>query len=457
MMRPAIARALVAAGLLFTVSAAAAPVQELTLDNGLLVLVKPDGRAPVVVSQLWYKVGSSYEHEGITGLSHMLEHMLFKGTPRHPAGEFSRIIAAHGGRENAFTGSDYTAYFQTLEKSRLPVALELEADRMRNALIPADEFLKERDVVAEERRLRTEDNPQALANEQLKAAAFVSSPYHHSVIGWMGDILNYSRDDAWEWYQRWYAPNNATLVVVGDVEPQAVFELAKKHFGPLPRREVAPPKPRPEIAQQGQRRVHLKLPAKLPYLAMGYKTPSLMTVADESEAYALEALAWVLDGGDSARFSRELVRGEALAAEISTSYDLDARLDSLLSIAAVPAPGVDIIRLEAALLSQIKRLREQPVSAAELERVKSQLAAHYVYEQDSAFYQGMKLGQYQTVGLGWKRADEYLEKMRAVTPAQIQAVAQKYLLPERLTVVTLDPQPMDKPRPRPAAAATTRH
>jgi zinc protease len=456
MMHPGFAAGLLAVCLLAAAPAGAAPVQELTLDNGLLVLVKPDTRAPVVVSQIWYRVGSSYEHEGVTGLSHMLEHMLFKGTPKHPAGEFSRIIAAQGGRENAFTGSDYTAYFQTLEKSRLPVALELEADRMRNALIPADEFLKERDVVAEERRLRTEDSPQALANEQLRAAAFVSSPYHHSVIGWMGDILNYSREDAFQWYQRWYSPNNAALVVVGDVEPQAVFDLAKKYFGPLPKRDITPPKPRPEIAQQGQRRVQLKIPAKLPYLAMGYKTPSLKTVENEAEAYALEALAWVLDGGDSARFSRELVRGEALAAEISTSYDLDARLDSLLSIAAVPAPGVDIIRLEAALLAQIRRLREQPVSAEELERVKSQLAAHYVYEQDSAFYQGMKLGLYQTVGLGWKRADEYLERMRSVTPEQIQAVARKYLLPERLTVVSLDPQPMDKPRPR-AAAASSRH
>ncbi|HDJ86948.1 MAG TPA: insulinase family protein, partial [Chromatiales bacterium] len=220
--------------LLFAPAVAAGPVHEYRLDNGLRVLVKEDHRAPVVVSQVWYKVGSGDEHGGITGISHALEHMMFQGTAKHPAGEFSRIVAANGGRENAFTGRDYTAYFQLLAKDRLPVSFELESDRMRNLSLKEADFRKEIQVVMEERRLRTDDNPQALTYERFNAAAFVSSPYHHPVIGWMDDLRNLKIGDLRAWYRRWYAPNNATLVVVGDVDPQAVLRLAERYFGPLP-------------------------------------------------------------------------------------------------------------------------------------------------------------------------------------------------------------------------------
>ena len=427
---------------------ALAQVHEFRLDNGLKILVKEDHRAPVVVAQIWYKVGSSYEHLGITGISHVLEHMMFKGTEKHPAGEFSRLIAENGGRENAFTGRDYTAYFQQLEKSRLAVSFELEADRMRNLTLPPEEFAKEVQVVMEERRMRTEDNPTALTHEQFNAAAFVSSPYHNPVIGWMADLKSLTVADLRQWYARWYAPNNATLVVVGDVDPQAVLALAQRYYGPLKPSSLAPPKPRTEMAQKGPRRIVVRAPAKLPYLLMGWQVPVLNTVADEREAYALEVLAGVLAGGDSARLPRELVRGAQIAADADAGYDLYARQESLFLLDGTPAEGHSVAELRKALLAQIERLKREPVSAAELARIKAQVVAGKIYEQDSVFYQAMQLGMLETVGLGWRKLDEYPDRIRAVTPAQVQAVANKYLIDDHLTEAVLEPLPLAGPSTR---------
>ena len=210
-----------------------ARVYEFELDNGLKLLVKEDHRAPVVVTQVWYKVGGSYEYDGITGISHALEHMMFKGTEKFPPGEFSRVISENGGRDNAFTGPDYTSYFQTLEKTRLPISFELEADRMRYLTLSNEEFIKEIEVVKEERRLRTEDNPQSFLYETAKATAFQTSPYRFPVVGWMQDLSSMTIDDLSSWYEKWYAPNNATVVVVGDVDPYHVYALAYKYFSPL--------------------------------------------------------------------------------------------------------------------------------------------------------------------------------------------------------------------------------
>lgn len=367
---------------------------------------------------------------------------MFKGTATVPSGEFSRIIAANGGRENAFTGPDYTAYFQRLEKSRLKVSFELEADRMRHALFPADEFIKERDVVAEERRLRTEDNPQAKAYEQFRAAAFVSSPYHHSVIGWMSDIQNYQVEDAREWYRHWYAPNNATLVVVGDVNPESVLALAKKHFGPLKSGEIATQKPRPDIEQTGERRIRIKLPATTDYLMMGYKVPSLKTADNSSDVYALEVLAWILDGGNSARITRELIREKQIATSTSISYNLHARLQTMLILSAVPAKGKTVNDVETALRKQVARIRQTQVSAQELQRAKTQILTGRIYQQDSVFYQAMQLGTLETIGIGWKADEVFNERIKAVTVDQIQSAAKKYLYDDRLTVAILDPQPI---------------
>jgi zinc protease len=429
--------------LCFLAPPAAGSVYEYELANGLKLIVKEDHRAPVVVSQVWYGVGASYEHDGITGVSHVLEHMMFKGTDRHGPGEFSRIIAENGGSENAFTSKDYTAYFQRLEKSRLPVSFELEADRMRNLKLDEKEFAKEVKVVMEERRLRTEDKPTSLTYEQFMATAYTSGSYRIPTIGWMDDLENMVLADLQRWYDRWYAPNNATVVVVGDVDPQAVLALAKKHFGPLKPEVLEPPKPRIEPEQVGKRRITVRRPAKVPYMVMGYKTPVLKTASEEWEPYALTVLAGVLDGGSSARLSRELVRGQQIAASAGASYDPYARQSSMFLLDVTPANSRTIESAEQALQEQIQRLRTEPVAQDELDRIKAQTIAGEVYQQDSIFYQGMVIGKLETTGMSWRLKDEFVERINAVTAEQVQAVAKKYLVESGLTVAVLEPLPMD--------------
>jgi zinc protease len=424
-------------------SDAATKASERILGNGLKIVVKEDHRSPVVVSQVWYKVGSSYESGGITGISHMLEHMMFKGTDKHPAGEFSRIIAENGGDENAFTGQDYTAYFQTMEASRLAVSFELEADRMRNLHLLADELKKELEVVTEERRMRTDDDPQAKMQEHYNSIAYSNSPYKHPVIGWPSDIANYKVDDLQAWYQRWYAPNNAILVVVGDIQTSAVFALAEKYFGGLKPSVIKPLKPQTEIEQLGVRKMTVKIPAKLPSLIMGYKVPVLKTAQHEWEAYALEVLAGVLDGGSSARLTSGLVRGKQIAVSAGAGYGLSSRLSDLFELEATPAEGKTVAELEIALKIEIAKLQSELVKSDELQRIKAQVLASAVYERDSNFYQAMQLGMLETVGLGWQKADEYVKKVNQVTAEQVRDVARKYLVEDHLTIAYLDPQPIN--------------
>ena len=426
------------------VATAEAPkVHERLLDNGLKVLVKEDHRAPIVTSQVWYKVGSSYEHGGLTGVSHLLEHMMFKGTEKLAPGEFSRIIAENGGDENAFTGRDYTAYFQTLAADRLPISFELEAQRMRFLTLPEKEFLKELEVVKEERRMRTEDDPESLAYEQFNATAYEASPYRIPVIGWASDLEGMTVADLRDWYRQWYAPNNATLVVVGDVDPQEVFALAEKHFGPLSAEKVSAPKLGGDPAQRGEKRIMVKAPAKEPYLLMGFKSTAIGHAEEDWEPYALEMLSSILDGGSSARFSRELVRGAHVAASAGASYSAFSRLPGMLLLDGIPAQGRTIDELEQALLSQIQRLSNEPVAEAELERIRNQLIAAKVYEKDSVYAQAKQIGSLETVGLGWQLMDEYVAHLSRVTPEQVQAVARKFLVTDNLTVALLEPQPID--------------
>jgi zinc protease len=383
--------------------------------------------------------------------------MMFKGTSKHGPNEFSRIIAANGGRENAFTGSDYTAYFQSMEKSRLAVSFELEADRMRGLTLPPKEYLKEIRVVREERRLRTEDKPTALTYEQFMAAAWTSSPYHHPVIGWMDDLLSLKVEDLRAWYQRWYAPNNATVVVVGDVDPKQVLALARKYFGSLKPSKLEPPRPQREPRQRGRRDIVVKAPARVPYMLMGFKVPSLKTAKQDWEPYALEVLAGILDGGGSSRLSRRLVRGSGVATSIGAGYDLYARLQTLFLFAGSPSQGKSVKDLEKAIMKQLGDLRDKPVSDAELQRVKVQVVASAVYERDSMFYQAMQIGKLETVGLGWRRTDEYVKRVNAVTAAQVQAVARKYLVEDGLTVAVLDPQPLKGIKRRRVPAGVRHH
>ncbi|MBL1142180.1 MAG: insulinase family protein [Proteobacteria bacterium] len=428
---------------------ATAKVHEYQLDNGLKILVKEDHRAPVVVSQVWYKVGSSYEHDGITGVSHALEHMMFKGTQKYAPGQFSRIISENGGRDNAFTGSDYTAYFQTLEKSRLKISFELEADRMRNLILPKEEFLKEIEVVKEERRLRTEDNPQSYVYEVSNATAYQTSPYRFPVIGWMQDLDNMTIEDLSAWYQKWYAPNNATLVVVGDVVPDEVYALAKQYFGPLPAGEPITMKALDEVEQVGAKRVKVKRPAELPYLMMSYKTPVIESGSEEGdnwnwEPYALEVLAGIIDGGNSARLASRMVRGNEVASSADAGYRMASRLENLFMFSGTPAKDKSIHDLEVAFRKEVLDVQTHPVSEQELQRVKAQVVSSDVYEKDSVFYQAMTIGILETIGLSWKLADKYVERVNSITAEQVMEVAKKYLVDDRLTIAELDPLPMDK-------------
>jgi zinc protease len=415
---------------------------ENTLDNGLKIVVKEDHRSPVVVSQIWYKVGATSEPKGLSGISHVLEHMMFKGTTAHKAGEFSRIIAENGGRENAFTGRDYTAYFQQLEKSRLAVSFELEADRMHNLLLQGDEFGKEVQVVMEERRLRTDDEPEAQLYEKFMATAFKVHPYKDPIIGSMEDLRHLRVEDLRAWYQRWYVPNNATLVVVGDVRPGEVFALARKYFASIPRGKVEPVTIPAEPPQKELRRVSVSLPAEVPNLLMGYHVPQMTGQADEWEPYALQVLTGVLDGGDSARFSKELVRGAQIAAGIDTEYSPQAPFPGLLQFSATPANGHTVADVEKAVRAQIERIKNEPVSEAELQRVKAQVVAGDVYARDSVFYQAMRIGMLETIGLKWQLIDESVARIRRVTAEQVQQVAKKYLNEDNLTVGVLNPLPL---------------
>ncbi len=451
------------AGTLLAVSlnvSAAQPqdVHEYMLDNGMKILVKPDRRAPIAVAQVWYKVGSSYEHAGITGVSHVLEHMMFKGTETLGPNEFSEIISANGGRENAFTGTDYTAYFQTLSSDRLGVSFKLEADRMQNLKMEEAEFKKEIEVVKEERRMRTEDKPTALAYERFKTAVYPYSPYRNPVIGWMADLDNMQLSDLQAWYEEWYSPQNATLVVVGDVEPDDIHRLAQETYGkvlPRPVRKLKKPVAEPQM--KTGLRMTISLPAKQPYLIMGYKTPVVGFAEHDWEPYALEVLAAVLDGGDSARFSRELLRGSEMAAVADAAYGAFSRLPEMLLLDGTPTDKYTVADLETAFKQQISKLHNEPVSQKELDRVVTQVIASKVYERDSVFYQAMQIGMLETIGLDWHLLDSHLQNLKAVTPEHVQQVARKYLTDDNLYVAVLNPLPMEQQTASPVRAAGGRH
>jgi zinc protease len=418
-------------------------VHTFMLDNGMKVLVQPDHRSPVAVSQVWYKVGGSYEYAGVTGVSHALEHMMFKGTKNLKPGEFSEIIAANGGSENAFTGKDYTAYFQRISSDRLELCLKHEADRMRHLQLDEAEFKKEIEVIKEERRTRTDDKPTSLTYERFNAAAFINSSYQQPIIGWMNDLDSMQLKDLSSWYATWYAPNNATLIVAGDVDPQQVYAWAKKYFGVLKPSVIEAPKPRKEVEQLGERRILVKAPAKVPYLLMGYKVPVLKNTDNAAEIYALEVLAGVLDGGNSSRLSQQLIRKSEIATSVGAGYDPYARQQTLFLFDGAPRDGHSVVELEQAIKKQIERIQNNAPSEDELDRVKAQVMASSVYEKDSVFYQAMQLGTLETVGLGWQKKDEYLEKINQVTAKQVQEVAKKYLQDDRLTVAILKPQAID--------------
>ncbi len=434
---------LLALALIFlTALAHAAGPFEKTLSNGLRVIVREDHRAPTVVHMVWYRAGSLDEFNGTTGVAHVLEHMMFKGTKTVGPGEFNKRVAAAGGRDNAFTAQDYTAYFQQVPKAKLADMMVLEGDRMANLVLAPKEFAQEIKVVMEERRMRTDDEPHALLNERLMATAFQAHPYRRPIIGWMNDLENMTATDAQDWYRRWYVPNNAYVVIVGDVNKDEVFRLAEKYYGKIKSRALPVRKPQSEPPQVGIKRLVVKAPAKLPYLTMVWKVPTLRDVQKDREPYALEVLATVLDGHDAARFARNLVRGSKIAISAGAGYDSPVRGESLFMVDGTPAEGKTVAELEAALRAEIERIKSEGVSAEELERVKIQTIAAQVYKRDSMMAQAMEIGHFESSGHHWRDIDTVLDKIRSVTADEVQAVAKKYFDDSTLTVAVLDPQPL---------------
>lgn len=410
------------------------------LDNGLTLLVQEDHRAGVVVSMVWYGVGGSYEYRPLTGISHAVEHMMFKGTEERETGEFQRLITREGGRINAFTAQDYTGYFEQLAADRLELAFELEADRMHQLVFREDEFEREMQVIHEERRQRVDDSPEATAMERFRAVAHLSSQYRDPIIGWQADLDTLELNDLERWYERWYGPANATVVVVGAVDPDDVYELARKHFGPVPEKEIEPPPGGADVDDPGLRRMEIELErARLPLLYMAYNVPSLKTARQPEDAYALQLAAQILDGGRSARLPDQVVRGDGIASVAQASYNSIARLDSLFAMVGRPAGDYGREALEEAFLEQIERLRDEPVSEDELERAITRMLADRVYAEDSLMGRAMRLGRFETTGIGHEEAQLFEERLRSITPDDIREAARMYLKPERLTIGWLQP------------------
>ncbi len=454
--------ALVVCGLLGPAPAGAqsgARVERYTLSNGMTLIVKPDRRAPTAVHMLWVRVGSMDEVDGTSGVAHVLEHMLFKGTRTLGPGEFSRRVAALGGRDNAFTSRDATGYHQQIPASRLEDVMRLEADRFSNNQWPDEEFRREIEVVKEERRLRTEDSPRSRLFETLYATAFVASPYRRPIIGWMNDLDAMTPGDVRAFYRLWYVPANAAVVMAGDVDPAQVLRLAERHYGRIPAGAVPARKPREEPPQSGARRVELKAPADQAYVALLFKVPRL-TSLDPSpandDALALSVLASVLDGYSGARLDRALTQGpDRVADSVSAGNGLWGRGPQMFSLAGVPAPGKTPQQVEAALRAEIARIAREGVQEAELQRVKTQWVASEVYKLDSVFSQARELGAFWVSGFEPDASERLFKRLREVTAAQVQSVAARYFSDDQLTAGVLHPLPPEPgraPRTPPAGA-----
>ena len=430
--------------------------EQFTLANGMTLIVKPDRRAPTAVHMVWVRVGAMDEVDGSTGIAHILEHMMFKGTPTVPPGEFSRRVAALGGVENAFTAKDYTGFYQQIPSRSLESVMKLESDRFANNQWPEDEFKRELEVVKEERRLRTEDSPRSLFWEALNADTFVASPYRRPVVGWMSDLDSMTPQDARDFFKRWYVPANAVVIVAGDVDPAEVKRLADRYYGGIPSRPVPARKPRTEPEQVGVRRMEFKAPADQSYVALTFKVPQLTSFAstpENDDALALTVLAAVLDGYSGARLDRALTQGDDRVADSAgASNGLSGRGPQVFTLDGVPAKGKTPEQVETALRAEVARVTREGVTETELNRVKTQWVAAEVYKRDSVMNQARELGSNWVEGFAIDADERLIERLRAVTADQVQAVAAKYFGDDQLTVGILRPQPIDpnrKPRTPP--------
>jgi zinc protease len=430
----AIAAVLIAVGTALPAFGQSIQVTEKVLSNGLKVLLKEDHKSPVVTFQIWYKVGSRNERLGRTGLSHLLEHLMFKGSKKYGPKQFSQTVQRNGGNDNAFTSKDYTAYFENFAADRVQIAVDLESDRMQNLLIKPQDFLSERAVVMEERRMRTDDDPTSTMVEQMMATAFLAHPYQWPVIGWMADIESLTQDDLVLHYRTYYAPNNATIVVAGDFSTNKLLPQIEKYFGKMPRGPEVPKVGAAEPKQLGERRIIVKRKAELPAIFAGYKTPILK----HADSYALEVLEGILSSGKSSRLYRSLVYEKQIALYAGGDYDNVATDPSLFYMYAGVMPGKTTAEVEKALYAEIDRLKTEPVADEELQKAKNQIEAAFMMGQDSVFYQAMLLGRYETVA-SWKLLETYMDRIRAVTKEDLIRVAKEYFTEDNRTVGILVP------------------
>ena len=411
-------------------------VKEYKLDNGLKVLIIEEHKAPVATFQVWYRVGSKDEPIGKSGLSHLLEHMMFKGTTRYGSKMFSRIVQKNGGMDNAYTTKDYTVYFQLFSSDRIILSIDLEADRMQNLTIDPKETLSERSVVMEERRLRYEDDPQNSLFEEVVAASFKVHSYQRPVIGWMSDLKSIERDDLYNYYKAYYTPNNAVLIIVGDVNPDEMIKKITHFFGniqPGPQKIKAISFIEPE--QKGERRVFLKKEAELPYLLITYHTPHF----PHEDSHALDVLGLILSGGKSSRLYKSLVYEKKVALNVYADYDGFHKDPYIFLFATTASPGKEIKEVEDALYEEIEKLKKEQPFEREVQKAKNQIESSFIMGQDSIYMQAMKYGMFEMLG-DWRLIDRYLDGIRKVTSEDIVRVAKKYLKEDNRTVGILIPQ-----------------
>ncbi|MGF6126579.1 zinc protease [Pseudomonas frederiksbergensis] len=414
----------------------AQPTHEFTLNNGLKVVVREDHRAPVVTSQLWFKVGSSDEPPGKSGLSHALEHMLYKGSSKTCAGEASTILDKLGATHNAFTDRDVTTYYQTLQPHQLGVAFELMADMMSTATLRAEDFIPELAVIQQERRLRTDDDPDAIAHERLKRIAHPASSYGAPVIGWMHDLQRLKADDLRHWYQTRYAPGNATLVIVGDVTLDKVKPLAERYFGVLPAKSFAAVTQPLELAEPGERKITLHQAIPAPRLVLSFNVPSLASAEDRRSVHALRLLNTLLAGSTSARLPKRLQLTDRLFSAIASDYNAVYRGDSLFTLTAqlnLHRPET-LDQAQARIWALLDELKTTPPEATELERARTQLIARQIYDRDAIETQADNLGALESIGLSWRQMEQDTEELNQVTPTDIQNAAITYLTRQRLSI-----------------------
>jgi len=425
--------------LLFHVHAYALDVAEYTLKNGLKVLILEDHKAPTATFQIWYRVGSRDENIGKTGLSHLLEHMMFKGTEKHGPKTFSRAIQRAGGTDNAFTSKEYTGYFELLASDRIGLPIELEADRMRNLILAKDAVLSERDVVMEERRLRYEDDPQSMVYEEVIATAFQNHSYRWPVIGWMSDLKDLKPGDLMNHYQTYYAPNNAVIIVVGDVQKGDIVSKITAAFGDIPE---GPEIQRPKIEegpQRGEKRLFVKKEAELPFIVSAYKVPDIK----HEDGFALDVLGSILSDGKSSRLYQKLVYQQQIALSAWAGYEGLYKDPFLFLTGATAASGKNIEEVEKAINDEIEKIKKAPPSEIEVQKAKNQIEASFIMGQDSIYMQAKMIGTFEMIG-GWRLWERYLEGIRKVSPEDVRHVAEKYLVSDARTTGILMPLKADR-------------